>query len=780
MMGFCCTRLAWFRHGDDRDVTGNESVPAFIRDNAPLFCFGFREHKTKPSLSGCAQNEDGKSCKACVSRCISCASSHLVCRTRERTNGFLAISKSSGFRLFCFGFRERKTKPSLSRCRAKARTGNPARLACRDAFRARLHTSSAAPERTNGFLAISKSSGFRLFCFGFRERKTKPSLSGCAQNEDGKSCKACVSRCISFASSHLVCRTRARTSGFLAISKSSGFRLFCFGFRERKTKPSLSGCAQNEDGKSCKACVSRCISCALRISSAAPESASSFLAISKSSGLRLFCFGFRERKTKPSLSRCARKSEDGKSCKACVSRCISCASSHLVCRTRERKQVLGNLQVVCFALVSGSARQSQVCQGARKSEDGKFCKACVSRCISCASSHLVCRTRERTSRLLGNLQVVWFSSVLLWFQGAQDKAKSVRVRAKARTGNSARLACRDAFRAHFASRLPHQRAQAGSWQSPSRLFCFGFRERKTKPSLSGCAQKRGREILQGLRVEMHFVRVFTPRLPHRSAQAASWQSPSRLVFVCFALVSGSARQSQVCQGARKTRTGNPARLACRDAFRARLRTSSAAPESAQAASWQSPSFRLFCFGFRERKTKPSLSGCAQKRGREILQGCVSRCISCASSHFVCRTGAHKRLLGNLQVVWFSSVLLWFQGAQDKAKPVRVRAKRGRKILQGLRVEMYFVCTSHLVCRTRECKQVLGNLQVVCFALVSGSARQSQACQGARKSEDGKFCKAACRDAFRSRLRTSSAAPERTSGFLAISKSSGLRLVPCVT
>ena len=515
MMGFCCTRLAWFRHGDDRDVTGNESVPAFIRDNAPLFCFGFRERKTKPSLSGCAQkrgrkilqglrvemyfvrvfaprllhqraqaaswqspvvcfasvllwfqgaqdkakfvevsrkSEDGKFCKACVSRYISCASSHLVCRTgaHKRLLGNLQVvcfalvsgsarqsqvcrgvaqkrgreilqglrvemhfvrvfaprlphqraqagSWQSPSRLFCFGFRERKTKPSLSGCRAKARTGNSARL------RVEMHFVRVfAPRLPHRSAQVASwQSPSRLFCFGFRERKTKPSLSGCAQNEDGKFCKACLSRCISFASSHLVCRTGARTSGFLAISKSSGLRLFCFGFREHKTKPSLSGCAQNEDGKSCKACVSRCISCALRISSAAPERTSSFLAI----------------------------------------------SSRLLC--------------VCFALVSGSARQSQACQGARKSEDGKFCKACVSRCISFASSHLVCRTGAH-KRLLGNLQVVCFALV----SGSARQSQACQGARKTRTGNSARLACRDAFRAHFASRLPHQRAQAASWQSP--------------------------------------------------------------------------------------------------------------------------------------------------------------------------------------------------------------------------------------------------------------------------------------------------------------------------
>ena len=126
-----------------------------------------------------------------------------------------------------------------------------------------------------------------------------------------------------------------------------------------------------------------------------------------------------------------------------------------------------------------------------------------------------------------------------------------------------------------------------------------------------------------------------------------------LQVVCFALVSGSARQSQVCRGVAQKR-GREILQGCVSRCISFASSHLVCRTSGFLEISKSSGFRLFCFGFRERKTKPSLSGCAQKRGREILQGCVSRCISCASSHLVCRTGAHKRLLGNLEVVWFAS------------------------------------------------------------------------------------------------------------------------------
>ena len=319
--------------------------------------------------------------------------------------------------------------------------------------------------------------------------------------------------------------------------------------------------------------------------------------------------------------------------------------------------------------------------------------------------------------------------VLLWFQGAQDKAKSVRVRAKRGRKILQGLRVEMHFVRVFTPRLPHRSAQTASWQSPSRLVfvCFALVSGSARQSqvCRGVAQKRGREILQGLRVEMHFVRVFTPRLPHRSAQTASWQSPSRLVFVCFALVSGSARQSQACQGARKTRTGNPARLACRDAFRSRLRTSSAAPERAQAASWQSPSRLVFvCFAL--------VSGSARQS-----QACQ---------------GARKTRTGNPARLACRDAFR----AHFASRLPHQRAQAG-----------FLAISSRLVC--------------VCFALVSGSARQSQVCRGVAQKRGREILQGLRVEMHFVRVFAPRLPHQRAqAGFLAISKSSGLRLVPCVT
>ena len=236
------------------------------------------------------------------------------------------------------------------------------------------------------------------------------------------------------------------------------------------------------------------------------------------------------------------------------------------------------------------------------------------------------------------------------------------------------IICRDAFRARLrTSSAAPERISSLSTIFRSCLicifFCFACRKRKIKRSLPGC---RAKTKTGNLARHPYLSRCISRMSPHLVYRTRAHKQPLdnlqvlsglRLVLLCLQEAQDKAKSVRVSRKNGRLEILQDI-LICRDAFRARLRTSSAAPERISSLL---TIFRsclvcvLLCFGLHGSARQSQVrQGVAQKRGREILQGiyCLSRCIACASSHLLYRTRAHKKLLGNLQVVCLLYALLY--------------------------------------------------------------------------------------------------------------------------